>query len=93
MSNKSKKIKTEDNEDATIELYRIISQQAKHTSRSKLLECLQQEQINSVRDKVGDAVAEVARQYTELGTDRRWVCSGFVHLANPDEQARAGKIC
>lgn len=70
MSNRNKKIKTDDNEEATVELYRTISQQAKHTSRSKLLECLQQEQNNSVRDKIGDAVAEIAKQYADLG---KWI--------------------
>lgn len=70
MSNKNKKIKTDDNEDVTVELYRTISQEAKNTCRSKLLECLQQEQNSSVRDKIGDAVAEVARQYAELGISR-----------------------
>ena len=70
MSNKNKKIKTEDGDDATIELFRTISLQAKHTARAKLLECLQQEQANGVRDKIGDAVAEIARQYSDLGMQK-----------------------
>ena len=37
--------------------------------RQKLLECLQSEQLPQVRHKIGDAVAEVARQYTD---DGRW---------------------
>ena len=70
MSNKNKKIKTDDGEDATIELYRTLSQQTKTITRSKMLECLQQEQVNGVRDKIGDAVAEIARQYRDLGMRR-----------------------
>jgi len=35
--------------------------------RSKLLECLGSEGVNNVRNKIGDAVAEIARQYTSEG--------------------------
>ncbi|KAL9057872.1 MAG: hypothetical protein Q9162_002102 [Coniocarpon cinnabarinum] len=69
MSNKNKKIKTEDGEDVTIDLYRTLSQRTKDFTRSKLLECLQQEQINTVRDKIGDAVAEIARHGLSRSTD------------------------
>ena len=67
MSSRHKKITTDDNDEATVELFRTISQEAKHTSRSKLLDCLQHEQNNNCRDKTGDAVAEIARQYADLG--------------------------
>lgn len=36
--------------------------------RQKLLDCLQSENLALVRHKVGDAVAEVARQYSDDGT-------------------------
>lgn len=35
--------------------------------RAKLLQCLANEADNSVRSKVGDAVAELARQHTDEG--------------------------
>lgn len=41
----------------------------KNAIRSTLLECLPSEQDVSVRHKVGDAVAEIARQYTAEGID------------------------
>ena len=36
--------------------------------RQKLLECLQSERLPIVRHKIGDAVAEVARQYSDNST-------------------------
>ena len=33
--------------------------------RTKLLECLAKESVGHVRNKIGDAIAEVARQYTD----------------------------
>lgn len=36
--------------------------------REKLLECLSSEPDKTVRNKISDAVAEVARQYTDVGT-------------------------
>ena len=35
--------------------------------RQKLLECLQGERLPDVRHKIGDAVAEIARQYSDNG--------------------------
>lgn len=70
MSNKSKKFNME-GEETTVELFRTLDQNTKTLTRSKLLECLQQEHINHVRDKIGDAVAEIARQDTDLGMLRR----------------------
>lgn len=35
--------------------------------REKLLACLSSESLPDVRKKIGDAVAEVARQYTDNG--------------------------
>lgn len=37
--------------------------------RQKLLECFQNETLAQVRHKIGDGIAEVARQYSD---DGRW---------------------
>jgi len=49
------------------ELFLSLSQPQKIAIRGKLLLCLQNEGISVVRHKVGDAVAEIARQYAEDG--------------------------
>ena len=47
------------------ELFLALPQQQKLAIRQKLLECLQSESVPEVRHKIGDAVAEVARQYSD----------------------------
>lgn len=37
--------------------------------REKLVSCLTTESVTDVRKKIGDAVAEVARQYTDNGME------------------------
>ena len=49
------------------ELFLTLSTDARMAIRSKLLECLAGEQINHVRNKISDAIAEIARQYTDNG--------------------------
>ncbi|KAI9777689.1 MAG: hypothetical protein M1839_008608 [Geoglossum umbratile] len=49
----------------TKELFVTLQQAQKVAIRQKLLECLTREAISQVRNKIGDAVAEVARQYTD----------------------------
>ena len=49
----------------TRELFIGLQDPQKAAIRQKLLECLQSEAQKPVRHKVGDAVAEVARQYAE----------------------------
>ena len=61
--------KTPDSEEAK-ELFLALSQQQKLAIRQKLLECFQSEAILLVRHKVGDAVAEIARQYSD--NDELW---------------------
>ena len=39
--------------------------------RSKLLQCMQSEATGHVRNKIGDAVAEIARQYSDEGMSSR----------------------
>lgn len=47
------------------ELFLTLSNDAKVPIRSGLLQCLATEQVAHVRNKVGDAIAEIARQYTD----------------------------
>lgn len=49
------------------ELFLTLLQPQKIAIRQKLLECLQNETLPQVRHKIGDAVAEVARQYADDG--------------------------
>ena len=35
--------------------------------REKLLHCLENETVPNIRNKIGDAVAELARQYSDEG--------------------------
>ena len=49
------------------ELFWTLGGEAKGAIRSKLLEGLAREQVVSVRNKVGDAIAEIARQYVDSG--------------------------
>ena len=50
------------------ELFMLLQAPQKVAIRQKLLECLQNENFPPVRHKIGDAVAEVARQYSDDGT-------------------------
>ncbi|KAF4308679.1 importin subunit beta-3 [Botryosphaeria dothidea] len=54
--------------DQTKELFLTLPQPQRNAIREKLLQCLEGEQNTQVRNKVGDAIAEIARQYTEEGT-------------------------
>ncbi len=61
------------------ELFLTLSPEARGAIRSKLLEGLAREQINAVRNKIGDAIAEIARQYVDASMchnlERRWMAS------------------
>lgn len=57
------------------ELFLTLQQPQKIAIRQKLLECLQNETQPKVRHKIGDAVAEVARQYADDG--KRQMLKGF----------------
>ncbi|ESZ96192.1 importin subunit beta-3 [Sclerotinia borealis F-4128] len=61
----SKSRKTDDNN--TIELFLVIPKQSAYAIRQKLIEALGLEKSNSVRNKIGDAVAEIAREYSDNG--------------------------
>lgn len=47
------------------ELFITLQKPQQEAIRAKLLECLSGESVASVRNKVGDATAEIARQYTD----------------------------
>lgn len=53
--------------DESKELFMTLQEAEKVEIRKKLLQCLQDETVPHVRNKVGDAVAEVARQYSDEG--------------------------
>ncbi|KAI9643529.1 importin subunit beta-3 [Ciborinia camelliae] len=61
----SKSRKTDDSN--TIELFLVIPKQQAYAIRQKLIEALGLEKTNSVRNKIGDAVAEIAREYSDNG--------------------------
>ncbi|KAI4202157.1 MAG: hypothetical protein LQ348_001546 [Seirophora lacunosa] len=49
------------------DLFTTLSQPHKEAIRQTLLNCLQNESLTHVRHKIGDAVAELARQYSDEG--------------------------
>lgn len=51
----------------TKELFLTLRDEARVAIRSKLLQSLAGEQVGPVRNKIGDAVAEIARQYVDNG--------------------------
>ncbi|KAA8566653.1 hypothetical protein EYC84_009191 [Monilinia fructicola] len=61
----SKSRKIDDNN--TIELFLAIPKQQAYVIRQKLIEALGLEKSNPVRNKIGDAVAEIAREYSDNG--------------------------
>jgi len=53
--------------DASVDLFTSLAVPQKNAIRAKVLECLSNETEVSVRHKIGDAVAELARQYAAEG--------------------------
>lgn len=53
--------------DESKELFLALQEAQRVAIRQKLLECLQNESLSQTRHKIGDAIAEVARQYTDEG--------------------------
>jgi hypothetical protein len=49
------------------ELFLCLGENEKTFIQQRLLQCLASEQMSNVRHKIGDAVAEIARQYTDYG--------------------------
>jgi len=48
-----------------VELFLSLPQEQGYVIRQKLLEALGAEATNRVRNKIGDAVAEIAREYSD----------------------------
>ncbi|KZF24570.1 importin beta-3 subunit [Xylona heveae TC161] len=63
----STKTRKDPKSDTTKELFLTLDQPQKTVIRTKLLECLANESLPHVRNKVGDAIAEIARQYVDDG--------------------------
>ncbi|KAL6250246.1 importin subunit beta-3 [Rhinocladiella similis] len=53
------------------ELFLTLGPEARGAIRSKLLEGLAREQVHAVRNKIGDAIAEIAREYVDA--NEMWV--------------------
>lgn len=64
----SSKIKKHPSSNESKETFLILGEEQKIAIRSQLLQALSGEQIFAVRNKIGDAVAELARQYTDNGS-------------------------
>ncbi len=65
------KTRKETDSDISREMFMALQTPQKNVIRSTLLECLASEREASVRNKLGDAVAEIARQYTAEGKKSR----------------------
>jgi hypothetical protein len=61
IASKSRKLPNGDN----VELFLSLPQEQAYAIRQRLLEALGSETTNSVRNKIGDAVAEIAREYSD----------------------------
>jgi hypothetical protein len=61
IASKTRKVPSGDN----VELFLSIPQEQAYAIRQKLLEALGAENPNTVRNKIGDAVAEIAREYSD----------------------------
>ncbi|MCJ1372906.1 hypothetical protein MMC20_004132 [Loxospora ochrophaea] len=64
MATKTRKIEGTDEQR---ELFFTLQQAQKLAIRQNLLQCLQSETLPHVRNKIGDAIAEIARQYSDDG--------------------------
>jgi hypothetical protein len=53
------------------EVFSSLPNEQRVAIREKLVTCLTNESVTDVRKKIGDALAEVARQYTDNGM-RKW---------------------
>lgn len=76
----------------TVDLFLAISKDQAAVIRQKLLETLGAETNRAVRNKIGDAVAEIARQYSENG-EPPWPPLPFTFYAQEinDSQAITGQ--
>ncbi|KAF2234745.1 putative importin beta-3 subunit [Viridothelium virens] len=78
------------------ELFTTLQPDPRHATQAKLLQALSGENNTTVRNKIGDAVAEVARQYTDDGKEQ-WpeVLGALFHAsqsADPSQRETAFRI-
>jgi hypothetical protein len=66
------KARKEPQSNQTTDLFLTLRQEEREAIRAKLLQCLATDAPHSVRNKIGDAVAELARQHTEEVTVIPW---------------------
>jgi len=52
----------------TSEVFLALPQETGFAIRQRLLDALASESVNTVRNKIGDAVAEIAREYSDSST-------------------------
>lgn len=62
------------------EQFMLLQPPQKDAIKQKLLECLQTETLSQVRHKIGDAVAELARQYSD---DGMWAQGWIIAYVRP----------
>ena len=62
------------------ELFLTLPGNVKDQIKSGLLQCLSTEQVSHVRNKIGDAVAEIARQCTDAGKQEKRPPCGRAHI-------------
>ena len=60
------------------ELFSTLTGEQRLIIRQKLVTCLTSESVTDTRKKIGDAVAEIARQYTDNGMN----CGGPSHVVD-----------
>ena len=80
MSAKTRKVP---NKTDPTELFMTLQEPQKVAIRERLLQCMQSEAIGHVRNKVGDAVAEIARQYSDDGRYKELLAPASTLKRNP----------
>ncbi len=69
----------------SLELFLSLPEAQQFAIRQKLLECLGTESLPHVRNKIGDAVAEIARQYTDEGMSNKSGCEFMSPFSKGEE--------
>ncbi|KAG9244887.1 armadillo-type protein [Calycina marina] len=75
-------------DDNSIEIFLSMQPEQAEVIRSKLLEALVSESTNSVRNKISDAVAEVARQYAENNQTWSQILNVLFGMSNSAESTQ-----
>lgn len=71
-----------------MELFLSIAQDQAFVIREKLLEALGAETVSTVRNKVGDAVAELAREYSDNGQQWPELLAALFTLSNSKDEGQ-----